>query len=162
MDQIGPLRLPVDIVIPRGAKAVIIFAHGGGSSRFSRRNAHVADELNKSGFATILFDLLTEDEARDRRNVFDIPLLGGGVRQAVAFSREHHDLSPLTIGLFGASTGAAAALVAAASLGRDIGAIVARGGRPDLALTVLPEVKAPTLLIVGGGWPGHRNESARP
>ena len=138
------------MTIPEVAVGVAIFAHGSGSSRLSPRNIHVADRLNRAGFATVLFDLLTEEEAADRANVFDVPLLGGRMSQAVVFAGARPELNRLPIGLFGASTGAAAALLAAAKLGRTIAAVVSRGGRPDLALDHLGQVRAPTLLIVGG------------
>ncbi len=147
---IGPQRLEGAVQKPRQAKGLVIFAHGSGSSRFSRRNAFVASELSKCGFATLLFDLLTEEEGQDRRNVFDIPLLGGRVIEAVKWASHEATLRELPIGLFGASTGAAAALVAAAVAPARIGAVVSRGGRPDLATEALLQVNAPTLLIVGG------------
>lgn len=148
--DIGTLRLPANLTIPDAAGGVVIFAHGSGSSRLSPRNIHVAERLNGAGFATILFDLLTEDEAADRANVFDIELLGGRMSEALAFARNHRQLRQLPVGFFGASTGAAAALVAAAGHGGEVAAVVSRGGRPDLALDRLGEVRAPTLLIVGG------------
>jgi pimeloyl-ACP methyl ester carboxylesterase len=147
---IGQKRLEGDVVLPRNAKGLVIFAHGSGSSRFSPRNTHVAHELEVRGLGTLLLDLLTEREAYDRRNVFDIPLLAGRMVEAVRFARSDTELSGLPIGLFGASTGAAAALVAAAQLPQAIAAVVSRGGRPDLAGDALKEVRAPTLLIVGG------------
>lgn len=146
--SIGAAGLAADVKIPGEAGGIVIFAHGSGSSRLSPRNRQVAQALNDAGFGTILFDLLTEDEAADRRNVFDIPLLGGRMSDAVRFAQANYPRLP--IGLFGASTGAAAALVAAAERGTAIGAVVSRGGRPDLALAVLGRVTAPTLLIVGG------------
>ncbi len=148
--KIGAMGLAADVSVPEEASGVIIFAHGSGSSRLSPRNRLVAKQLNNAGFATVLFDLLSEPEAEDRRNVFNIPLLAGRMSEAVKFAQSHKNLSGLPIGLFGASTGAAAALMAAADLGSDIGAVVSRGGRPDLALPVLHKVTAPTLLIVGG------------
>lgn len=129
---------------------MVIFAHGSGSSRFSPRNVQVAGALNRRGIATLLFDLLLPEEENDRRNVFDIELLGQRLVHAVRWIVEQPDVGILPVGLFGASTGAAAALVAASALGEGIGAVVSRGGRPDLAGARLPEVKAPTLLIVGG------------
>ena len=140
----GTLGLPDD---PAG---LVIFAHGSGSSRLSPRNRAVAAHLNAAGFATLLFDLLTEREAGDRANVFDIDLLASrllAARRWVAQAPEIHDLP---VGLFGASTGAAAALRAAAAAPEGIAAVVSRGGRPDLAGAALRQVKAPTLLIVGG------------
>ena len=147
---IGHKRLEGDVVLPRNAKGLVIFAHGSGSSRFSPRNTHVAHELEVRGLGTLLLDLLTEREAYDRRNVFDIPLLAGRMVEAVRFARSDTELSSLRIGLFGASTGAAAALVAAAQLPQEVAAVVSRGGRPDLADTALKQVRAATLLIVGG------------
>ena len=147
---IGQKRLEGDVVLPRKAKGLVIFAHGSGSSRFSPRNTHVAHQLQVRGLGTLLLDLLTEREAYDRRNVFDIPLLAGRMVEAVRFARSDAELSGLRIGLFGASTGAAAALVAAAQLPQEVAAVVSRGGRPDLAGTALNEVRAATLLIVGG------------
>ena len=147
---IGKLKLPADIALPPKAKGVVVFAHGSGSSRLSSRNRRVATSLNGAGFATVLFDLLTEEEALDRGNVFDIALLGNRVAQAVEFAQAASRLHGLPVGLFGASTGAAAALVAAAERGEEIAAVVSRGGRPDLAAVSLPQVRAATLLIVGG------------
>jgi pimeloyl-ACP methyl ester carboxylesterase len=135
---------------PGKARGLIIFAHGSGSSRFSPRNVEVARQLHAQELATLLFDLLTEHEAYDRRNVFDVTMLGGRVVDAVRFARSDPVLSRLPIALFGASTGAAAALVAAARLPEEIAAVVSRGGRPDLAGSALPQVRAATLLIVGG------------
>lgn len=150
MAQIGELQLPADVTVPAQARGVVIFAHGSGSSRLSPRNRQVARYLNQGSFATVLFDLLTEAEAADRRNVFDIPLLAERMSQAIAFAQNHRSLHTLPIGLFGASTGAAAALVAAARHGHEIAAVVSRGGRPDMAGATLGQVKAPTLLIVSG------------
>jgi dienelactone hydrolase len=147
---IGQKRLEGDVVLPRKAKGLVIFAHGSGSSRFSPRNTHVAHQLEVRGLGTLLLDLLTEHEAYDRRNVFDIPLLAGRMVEAVRFARSDAELSNLPIGLFGASTGAAAALVAAAQLPEEVAAVVSRGGRPDLAGSALSQVRAATLLIVGG------------
>jgi pimeloyl-ACP methyl ester carboxylesterase len=147
---IGQKRLEGDVVLPLKAKGLVIFAHGSGSSRFSPRNTHVAHQLEVRRLGTLLLDLLTEREAYDRRNVFDIPLLAGRMVEAVRFARSDTELSSLPIGLFGASTGAAAALVAAAQLPQAIAAVVSRGGRPDLAGDALKKVRAPTLLIVGG------------
>ena len=126
----------------------MIFAHGSGSSRHSRRNRYVAEVLNTAGLATLLLDLLTEDEERDRSNVFDVELLAGRLRAATDWVGEW--LPELPVGYFGASTGAAAALCAAAEPDCPVRAIVSRGGRPDLAAGWLPRVTAPTLLIVGG------------
>lgn len=140
----GLLRLP-----PRPL-GLVIFAHGAGSSRFSPRNNHVARVLGEAGLATLLFDLLTEEEAKDRSKVFDIPLLARRVVEAVLWAASQKTLRDLPIGLFGASTGAAAALVAAAQEPDLVAAVVSRGGRPDLAGDALRRVRAPVLLIVGG------------
>ncbi|GAB4357452.1 MAG: hypothetical protein Kow0026_17780 [Oricola sp.] len=148
--EIGIRKLGGILAVPDGASGIVIFAHGSGSSRFSPRNTFVAETLRQRGFATLLFDLLSESEALNRRNVFDIPLLGERVAEAVEWARGQDGTKGLPIGLFGASTGAAAALVAAAELPDKVGAVVSRGGRPDLAGQALFRVAAPTLLIVGG------------
>jgi putative phosphoribosyl transferase len=147
---IPPLGLAGTVNRPDGARAMVIFAHGSGSSRFSPRNIQVAEAFNRRGIATLLFDLLLPEEEGDRRNVFDIKLLAQRLTQAVRWVIDEPDVANLSIGLFGASTGAAAALVAASALGDRIGAVVSRGGRPDLAGDALADVKTPTLLIVGG------------
>ena len=147
---IEPLHLAGDLWVPAGASALVIFAHGSGSSRLSPRNRAVAEALNEQGIATLLFDLLTPDEELNRANVFDIPLLGERLTDVVGWIDRQPELAGLPLGLFGASTGAAAALVAAARIGVRIGAVVSRGGRPDLAGMALQEVIAPTLFIVGG------------
>lgn len=148
--DLPPLGLAADLTVPSGAWALIVFAHGSGSSRLSPRNRAVAAELNARGMATLLFDLLTPVEEDDRRLVFDIPLLAQRLVGAVAWLAAEPDVRRLPVGLFGASTGAAAALVAAAELPERIGAVVSRGGRPDLAAAALPAVRAPVLLLVGG------------
>jgi len=149
--RIPPLELAADLQTPKNPRGVIVFAHGSGSSRLSPRNRVVADDLNRRGFATLLLDLLTESEAGQRRNVFDIDLLAERLAQGVAWLDLHPQLASLPLGLFGASTGAGAALNAAARLGERVGAVVSRGGRPDLAgEAALAKVAAPTLLIVGG------------
>ena len=160
--RLPPLGLVGDLQVPAGAQGIVLFAHGSGSSRRSPRNRAVADHLNARGFATLLFDLLSDGEAKDRRNVFDIPLLANRLLSAAAWIGEQPDLAGLPLGLFGASTGAAAALVAAAYLGERAGAVVSRGGRPDLAGAALAQVTAPTLLIVGGADHGviELNEAA--
>lgn len=145
----GTIRLAGDLEGDADARGLVIFAHGSGSSRLSPRNRAVAASLRTHGCATLLFDLLTPAEAEDRANVFDIPLLAGRVVGAIDWARAQSGLRFLPIGLFGASTGAAAALVAAAER-PDVAAVVSRGGRPDLALDRLGEVRCPTLLIVGG------------
>lgn len=147
---IPPLDLGGTLNLPDGADALVVFAHGSGSSRFSPRNRAVAEALNRRGIATLLFDLLVPAEEGDRRNVFDIPLLAERLALVVRWIDGEDDLAGLPLGLFGASTGAAAALVAAARLGDRIGAVVSRGGRPDLAGDALEQVTVPTLLIVGG------------
>jgi len=141
--------LPGSLTIPKGSLGLVVFAHGSGSSRLSERNIAVANALQRDGFGTLLFDLLTEQEALDRRNVFDIQLLAERLITARDWLREQETTRDLALGYFGASTGAAAALVAAAN-DHTITAIVSRGGRPDLAGLSLQLVKAPTLLIVGG------------
>lgn len=147
-------RMSGDLTLPAGgngdAGALVVFAHGSGSSRTSPRNRFVAAVLQQRGLATLLLDLLTPDEAEDRRNVFDIALLASRLGEAMAWARAQPGLAAAPIGLFGASTGAAAALVAAARHPHDVDAVVSRGGRPDLAEPLLPQVLAPTLLIVGG------------
>lgn len=148
--EVPPLGLKGTLTIPPGARALVVFAHGSGSSRLSPRNMAVAEALNTQGIATLLFDLLTEDEEADRANVFDITLLADRVAAAADWAGQEPSISALALGLFGASTGAAAALVAAARLDKRIGAIVSRGGRPDLAGAALDQIRAPTLLIVGG------------
>ena len=147
--RIGDLGLAGLLTVPDEARGLIVFAHGSGSSRHSPRNAHAARSFERLGFATLLFDLLTDDEARDRRNVFDIPLLAGRVGLAIDWTRTQPRLNALPIGLFGASTGGGAALAAAAA-SPIVKAVVSRGGRPDLAGEALPHVTAPTLLVVGG------------
>lgn len=147
---IPPLGLAGTLHIPPAAHAVVAFVHGSGSSRFSPRNRAVADALNAQGFATLLFDLLTEDEEADRANVFDIPLLASRLIDAIRWLDRDPFARGVPLGLFGASTGAAAALVAAAEGGKRVGAVVSRGGRPDLAGAALAKIRTPTLLIVGG------------
>jgi dienelactone hydrolase len=149
--RIPPHGLEGTLAVPAGAACgLVLFAHGSGSSRLSPRNAAVAAALRGAGLATLLFDLLSEAEAADRANIFDIPLLGGRLASATAWTRAEPRTNALPIGYFGASTGAAAALVAAARPDMTVGAVVSRGGRPDLAGDALPLVRAPTLLIVGG------------
>jgi putative phosphoribosyl transferase len=148
--RIGPRGLPGMWAAPDAPIGVVIFAHGSGSSRFSPRNAHAAQRLQERGCATLLLDLLTPSESGDRRNVFDIALLAGRVAEAIAWARATPQAGRLPIGIFGASTGAAAAIVAAASCRNDVVAVVSRGGRPDLAGWALEAIEAATLLIVGG------------
>ncbi|WP_153816165.1 phosphoribosyltransferase family protein [Streptomyces sp. SUK 48] len=147
----GDVRLGGSLTVPEGATGVVAFAHGSGSGRHSPRNRHVAEGLHRAGLGTLLFDLLTDAEAPDRDNVFDIPLLAGRLLAATHWLRAEPSARGLALGYFGASTGAAAALWAAVE-GRPA-AVVSRGGRPDLAGPRLPEVTAPTLLIVGGADP---------
>jgi putative phosphoribosyl transferase len=146
----GNRRLKGFLNVPSGAEGIVLFAHGSGSGRFSSRNQYVARVLQKTGMATLLFDLLDEQEADDRAKVFDIKLLADRLETATSWTRVQADTRELRIGYFGASTGAGAALVAAARQGNAIRAVVSRGGRPDLAADALPRVQAPTLLIVGG------------
>ena len=148
--SIEPSGLAGSLRWPEKANALVVFAHGSGSSRLSPRNTQVANALNAMGMATFLFDLLRRDEEADRANVFDIPLLANRLMAAVDWLDREKGTGNLHLGLFGASTGAAAALIAAAELGGKVEAVVSRGGRPDLAMKALPRVKAPTLLIVGG------------
>ena len=138
------------LVLPAGAGAAVVFAHGSGSGRFSPRNQYVARVLNLAGLATLLVDLLEEQEAADRARVFDIPLLASRLRCAALWLSAQPETAPLRLGYFGASTGAGAALLAAGHEPESVGAIVSRGGRPDLAHDALPFVTAPTRLIVGG------------
>jgi putative phosphoribosyl transferase len=146
----GRVSLPGDLRSPPEPSGLVIFAHGSGSSRRSPRNVQVATALGSHGFATLLFDLLDERESASRHNVFDINLLTGRLIAATDWALREPELLPLPLGYFGASTGAAAALSAAAALGDGVRAVVSRGGRPDLAERRLSEVSAPTLLIVGG------------
>jgi predicted phosphoribosyltransferase/dienelactone hydrolase len=149
----GDVKLPGTLSVPAGATALVIFAHGSGSSRHSPRNMAVARHLNREGMATLLFDLLSPREEVDRANVFDIALLAGRLGDAARWARRDPRTKGLGIGYFGASTGAAAALRAAADEEEVIFAVVSRGGRPDLAGDRLGAVRAPTLLIVGGNDP---------
>lgn len=137
------------LTVPQDPRGVVVFAHGSGSSRHSPRNRYVAEVLQTAGLATLLFDLLTPEEERDRANVFDIDLLARRLVDVTRWLRTARDAAGLPVGYFGASTGAGAALRAAADPQVDIAAVVSRGGRPDLAGDALPEVSAPTLLIVG-------------
>jgi putative phosphoribosyl transferase len=146
--RIEPEGLDGLLGIPPGALGIVIFAHGSGSGRLSPRNNHVAAALRQAGLATFLLDLLKPEEESDRRNVFDIELLAERLALATRWVCRKPEFSGLKAGYFGASTGAAAALRAAAAE-PDIAAVVSRGGRPDLALEVLPAVRAPTLLLVG-------------
>jgi len=160
--RIPPIGLAGTLQVPKGAYALVAFAHGSGSSRLSPRNRAVAGAFNTQGIATLLFDLLTAAEEADRANVFNIALLADRLVDAVRWLDGQASVAKLPLGLFGASTGAAAALVAAAKLPRRVGAVVSRGGRPDLAADALDTVQAPTLLIVGGADSGviELNEQA--
>jgi putative phosphoribosyl transferase len=146
----GQRKLSGILSVPAGAEGVVAFAHGSGSGRFSPRNQFVARVLQEAGLATLLLDLLEEEEAEDRDKVFDIPLLAERLQSAGAWLGQQAAMSGLRLGYFGASTGAGAALVAAAQDPTAVHAVVSRGGRPDLARNHLPAVKAPTLLVVGG------------
>jgi putative phosphoribosyl transferase len=150
----GQATLTGTISAPEGAKGVVLFAHGSGSGRHSPRNVYVARTLQRAGLATVLFDLLTREEEQvdlhTREHRFNIPLLGERLVYGTEWASGQRDLRPLRIGFFGASTGSAAALIAAAQLGDRVDAVVSRGGRPDLAEAALERVRAPTLLIVGG------------
>ena len=143
-----------NLEIPSGAEGIVLFAHGSGSSRFSPRNTFVADLLNKQGIATLLIDLLTEEEEAiddyTGQYRFDVNMLAERLIDSTRWLKKNPSTQKLAVGYFGASTGAAAALIAAAKLSNDIKAVVSRGGRPDLAAENLPKVQAPTLLIVGG------------
>ena len=145
----GAVSVTGNLIIPENAKAIIVFSHGSGSSRLSSRNKFVAEVLQKNGFGTLLFDLLTLQEDLDRNKRFDIALLTERLTQVTEWLLREERTKGLDIGYFGASTGAAATLEAAAELGDQVKAIVSRGGRPDLAAHKLPVVTAPTLLIVG-------------
>jgi putative phosphoribosyl transferase len=152
--QAGRAVLFGSLTIPENAIALVLFAHGSGSSRHSPRNQFVAHTINDAGLGTLLFDLLTQDEeATDtwtREHRFNIGLLAQRLVHATKWAKQQEETRDLRIGYFGSSTGGAAALVAATELAQDIGAVVSRGGRPDLAGDALPKVEAPTLLIVGG------------
>lgn len=147
--EIPPDSLEGTLTMPDKPRGLVIFAHGSGSSRLSPRNTAVARELNSASLATLLFDLLSPHEADDRDNVFDIQRLSRRLQDAINWCRLEHSTRTLPVGLFGASTGAAAALAAAAALPDQVSTVVSRGGRPDLAAEALPGVRAPTLLIVG-------------
>jgi putative phosphoribosyl transferase len=152
--QAGREDLFGNLNIPEGATGLVVFAHGSGSSRHSPRNQFVARTLNNAGLATLLFDLLTQEEEavdlRTREHRFNIGLLAERLVYATTWARQQEETRDLRIGYFGSSTGGAAALVAAAEVPQDAGGVVSRGGRPDLAGEALPKVQAPTLLIVGG------------
>lgn len=165
--DVGAGTITGDLAVPDGAVGVVAFAHGSGSSRHSQRNRQVAASLREAGLGTLLMDLLTEDEdrvdVRTREHRFDIALLAARVARTVDWLRDDDRTRGQPIGTFGASTGAAAALVAAAERPDTVAAVVSRGGRPDLATDALPRVQAPTLLIVGGADPQvlGMNEAAK-
>lgn len=148
--KIDSVNLEGTLTIPQQTKAIVLFVHGSGSSRLSPRNNYVAQILQKENFGTLLFDLLTETEDEIYENRFNINLLSQRLTAATTWFKAKVETKNLAIGYFGASTGAAAALKVAASQGLAIGAVVSRGGRPDLVAAVLPQVRQPTLLIVGG------------
>jgi putative phosphoribosyl transferase len=158
MDEVsipaGPVIVQGNLTVPEKAAALVLFAHGSGSSRHSRRNQFVARTLNQAGLATLLFDLLTAEEEEvdvyTREHRFNIGLLAERLVHATRWAKQQPSTRDLRVGYFGSSTGGGAALVAAAQLPQDVAAVVSRGGRPDLAGEALPRVKAPTLLIVGG------------
>ncbi|MBB5156028.1 phosphoribosyltransferase [Saccharopolyspora phatthalungensis] len=147
--EVGPVRLAGHLSVPERARGIVVFAHGSGSSRHSPRNRYVAGKLNRAGLGTLLFDLLAGAEEFDRRNVFDVELLASRLVEVTRWLRTQPEARRLGLGYFGASTGAAAALWAAAEAPDLVKAVVSRGGRPDLAAARLAEVQAPTLLIVG-------------
>lgn len=151
--QLDGIILQGDLTIPKYANGMVIFSHGSGSSRLSPRNKYVAETLQQKGLATLLFDLLTEDEDRIYDNRFNIDLLTLRLIDVTQFIQQEKETKNLPLGYFGASTGAASALRAAAHFEKEIRAVVSRGGRPDLALNDLYKVTSPTLLIVGG-WDG--------
>jgi putative phosphoribosyl transferase len=144
------VTLKGDLVIPENASAIVVFSHGSGSSRFSTRNRMVAELIQKQNIGTLLFDLLTEEEDEIYENRFNIDLLVSRLIETTEWLMGYDEAKGLPIGYFGASTGAASALRAAAYFGKTIKAVVSRGGRPDMALSALSQVTAPTLLIVGG------------
>lgn len=152
--RVDGLSLPGNLTIPENATGIVIFSHGSGSSRYSPRNNYVAEVLQKNGLATLLFDLLTEEEDHIYENRFNIDLLTLRLIDVTHWVQDYQKTRDLRIGYFGASTGSASALKAAAFYGDDIGAVVSRGGRPDLAMLALSQVVAPTLLLVGG-WDDH-------
>ena len=152
--QAGEVSLDGSLVVPESAKGLVVFVHGSGSSRFSPRNQYVARVLNEGGLATLLFDLLTADENEidmlTRELRFDIDLLSERITAALDWLASQEAVANLSVGLFGSSTGAAAALNAAAARPDQVSTVVSRGGRPDLAMEALPRVEAPTLMLVGG------------
>ena len=151
--SVDPVRLGADLVVPDAARAVVVFAHGSGSSRRSPRNVAVADVMNRAGLGTLLFDLLTTSEAEDRDKVFDVNLLARRLEAAAGWVWRWPGLGDKPVAFFGASTGAAAALVAASHLGTTVASVVSRGGRAGLAEEALERVTAPTLFVVGSDDP---------
>ena len=149
--EIGANGLEGYLARPSGTNGLIVFAHGSGSSRHSKRNGYVAERLQADGFGTLLFDLLTSEEGQDRRKVFDIGLLAERVVEAIGWLDRDAGLARQPLGMFGASTGAAAAVTAAAERPERVHAVVSRGGRPDLASAALGALRCPSLFIVGGG-----------
>jgi len=147
---VGNISLPGELIVPRDATGLVIFSHGSGSSRFSPRNNQVAEIIRESDMATLLFDLLTAEEDANYDNRFNINLLTERLIAATKWVMKQEETHHLNIGYFGASTGAASALNAAAELSKSVKAVVSRGGRPDLAMSALEFVQAPTLLIIGG------------
>ena len=147
---LSSVTLKGDLVIPENATGIVVFSHGSGSSRFSSRNRMVAELIQKQNIATFMFDLLTEEEDHITENRFNIDLLANRLIETTQWLMENKDTQSLLVGYFGASTGAASALRAAAHFGKTIKAVVSRGGRPDLTIADLPLVTAPTLLIMGG------------
>ncbi len=147
---LSSVTLKGDLVIPENATGIVVFSHGSGSSRFSSRNRMVAELIQKQNIATFMFDLLTEEEDHITENRFNIDLLANRLIETTQWLMENKDTKSLLVGYFGASTGAASALRAAAHFGKTIKAVVSRGGRPDLTIADLPLVTAPTLLIMGG------------
>ena len=147
--SVGSAELPGDLIIPENARGLVIFSHGSGSSRLSSRNRFVAKYLQDQGFATLLFDLLTPEEDQDYQKRFEIPLLTERLVKVTEWAFQQDKTSNFSVGYFGASTGAASALGAAATLGKKVKAVVSRGGRPDMAIPVLANVSAPVLLLVG-------------
>jgi len=148
--DIGEISLKGNLRLAENSKGIILFSHGSGSSRLSIRNNYVASLLVEQGFSSFLFDLLTAKEDMIYENRFDIELLTGRLVKVTKWAMEYEETKKMPIGYFGASTGAASALSAAAQMGESIKAIVSRGGRPDMAMPVLKDIKIPTLLVVGG------------
>ena len=147
--RVDDITLPGILTVPENFRCTVIFAHGSGSSRFSSRNRYVSEVLNRAGIATLLFDLLSEGESVFQRNIFDVDLLGERLVHATNWTADNLPEHGKSIGYFGASTGAAAAIKAAVDSSIPVGAVVSRGGRPDLAMEYVPQLTSPTLLLVG-------------